>query len=173
MSKTKENLISAFAKEAQASLMYKFYAEIARNEGLEYYALIFDEAARNEESHAREMFISLGKFKNTSHNLRTAIDSEKYESEFMYPEFSETAISEGKLEAARIFKQIAKVETEHNQRFKDLLKLLNKKEVFKREKDIKWKCSVCGYSLESKNPPKKCPACRNGREKYIPEDFSF
>jgi len=35
--------------------------------------------------------------------------------------------------------------------------------VFKRDKPIKWKCSICGYTVEGTVPPPKCPGCKNPR----------
>ena len=31
----------------------------------------------------------------------------------------------------------------------------------------KWKCSVCNYIHEGKEPPEKCPVCGAGKEKFI------
>jgi len=91
----------------------------------------------------------------------------------MYPEFAKTAEEEGFRAASALFKQIAKVEKVHKERYKKLLDMVEKGMVFKREKPIKWKCSKCGYIVEGTEPPPKCPCCKHPREYYEPADLSF
>jgi rubrerythrin len=45
--------------------------------------------------------------------------------------------------------------------------------VYKREQPIKWKCSICGYTLESPEPPPRCPACKNPKEFYEPANLDL
>jgi len=45
--------------------------------------------------------------------------------------------------------------------------------VFKRDKPIKWKCSICGYTVEGSVPPPKCPGCKNPREYYEPANMDL
>jgi len=54
-----------------------------------------------------------------------------------------------------------------------LLEMVQNGTVFKRETPIKWKCSVCGYTVEGTEPPAKCPACKNPREFYEPANLDF
>ena len=84
-----------------------------------------------------------------------------------------TAEQEGNKEAASLFKQIAKVEKEHEARYKRLLEMVEKGTVYKRDKPIRWKCSKCGYIFEGKEPPEKCPSCKHEREYYEPECMCF
>ncbi len=56
MGKTEENLNFAFAGESQARNKYTFFAEVARNEGFEQVAAIFEETAANEKAHAERLF---------------------------------------------------------------------------------------------------------------------
>jgi len=55
-SKTEQNLLKAFAGESQARNRYTFFAEVARKEGYEQIAAIFEETARNERAHAQREF---------------------------------------------------------------------------------------------------------------------
>jgi rubrerythrin len=91
----------------------------------------------------------------------------------MYPTFAKEAEEEGNKEAARVFKQIAKVEEQHRDRYKKLLAMLENGTLYKRDEPIRWKCSKCGYVLEGTEPPKKCPACQHPQEYYEPECMSF
>jgi len=170
---TEKNLKAAFAGESQARNKYTYYAKAARNEGYHYIAKIFEEAAENEKQHAKDELKLLHGIGNTEENLKEAIKGEHYETSDMYPKFAKDAEEEGNREAAILFRQIAKVEKEHEERYNKLLNLMQKGKVFKRDKPIKWKCSKCGYIFEGKEPPEKCPSCKHPREYYEPECTCF
>ncbi len=170
MSKTEENLKAAFAGESQARNKYDYFAKVARKEGYLYIAKIFEETALNEMQHAKDEFKLLGGIGDTAANLKAAIDGEDYETVTMYPDFAKDAEEEGNTEAARLFTQIAKVEAEHRERYKRLLKMVEDGTVFKRDEPIKWKCSKCGYVYVGTEPPATCPSCKHGKEYYEPED---
>ena len=173
MSKTEENLKAAFAGESQARNKYTYFAKVARQEGYHYIARIFEETADNERQHAKDEFKLLGGIGSTVDNLKEAIAGEDYETQTMYPDFAAEARAEGNMEAAILFEQIAKVEAHHRDRYKKLLEMVEKGTVYSREEPIEWKCSVCGYILVGKEPPKKCPACKHPGEYYEPADMSF
>jgi len=169
ISKTKENLKAAFAGESQARNKYTYFAKIARKEGYNYIAKIFEETAENEVQHAKDEFKLLNGIGNTKDNLKAAIEGEHYETEDMYPKFAEEAEAEGNKEAANLFREIAKVEKEHEERYKKLLEMVEQGTVFKRDTPIRWKCSKCGYIHEGTEPPEKCPTCKHPKEYYEPE----
>lgn len=173
MTKTEENLKAAFAGESQARNKYTYYAKVAREEGYHYIANILEETALNEMQHAKDEFKLLGGIGDTIANLKDAISGEDYETLTMYPTFAKEAEEEGNKEAARVFKQIAKVEEQHRERYKKLLAMLENGTLYKRDEPIRWKCSKCGYVLEGTEPPKKCPACQHPQEYYEPECMSF
>ena len=173
MSKTIENLKAAFAGESQARNMYTFFAKVARKEGYHYIAELFDETAGNEQRHANDHFKMLNGIGDTVANLNEAIDGENYETTDMYPTFAKEAEEEGNMEAAILFKQIAKIEAHHRDRYKRCLEMVKNGTVFKREQPIKWKCSVCGYTHEGTEPPPKCPACKHPKEYYQPANMDI
>lgn len=173
MSKTEENLKAAFAGESQARNKYTYFAKIARKEGYHHIARIFEETADNESRHAKDEFNLLGGIGDTAANLEEAINGEQYETITMYPEFAKVADEEGHKEAANLFRQIAKVEAHHRDRYKKLLEMVKNGNVFKRDTAIKWKCGVCGYVHEGTEPPVKCPCCQHPREYYEPSDLDF
>jgi len=173
MSKTKENLMAAFAGESQARNKYTYWAQAARKEGLHYIAKIFDETAKNEKRHAKDEFNLLNGIGDTATNLKEAFDGENFETTEMYPQFAREAEEEGNKEAARLFTQIAKVEAHHRDRYKKLLDMVKSGTVYKREEPIEWKCSVCGYVLEGTEPPVKCPCCQHPREYYEPAGLNI
>jgi rubrerythrin len=171
MSKTKANLEAGFIGESQARNKYTYYAQVAHKEGYHYIAKIFEETADNEKRHAKDQFVMRGMLGDTAANLQDAIDGEHYETSEMYPGFARDAEEEGDKEATTLFKQIAKVEAHHRDRYKRLLEMVKAGTVYKREKPIKWKCSVCGYIHEGTEPPTKCPCCKHPREYYEPANM--
>lgn len=173
---TEQNLLKAFAGECQAKNRYEFFAEKAKAEGYEQIAAIFEKTALQEQSHAKQFFkfmeggaveiktiYATGIADQTIENLKTAINEEYNEWSKLYPKFSETAKEEGFPAIAAIFKLIAKVEAEHEKRFKKLLKSIEDGTVFHREQPIRWECRKCGYVHEGEQPPQVCPACQHPR----------
>ena len=165
--------MKAFAGESQARNKYTFFAEVARNEGYHYVAKMFEEAADNERQHAKDHFTLLNGIGTTAANLKEAMGGENYETVEMYPKFAEEADKEGKRDASNLFRQIAKIEQRHRDRYKKLLEMVEAGTVYKRETPIKWKCSVCGYTHEGTEPPVKCPCCKYPREYYEPASLDF
>ena len=173
MGKTEENLKAAFAGESQARNKYTYFAAIARKEGYHYIGRIFEETALNEMRHAKDEFKLLNGIGDTVANLKEAISGEDYETTTMYPNFAKDAEEEGNKEAGVLFRQIAKVEAHHRDRYKKLLEMVESGTAYKRETPIKWKCSVCGFIHEGTEPPEKCPSCKHGREYYEPANLDF
>jgi rubrerythrin len=173
MGKTEENLKAAFAGESQARNKYTFYAAVAKKEGYHYIARILEETADNERRHAKDEFTLLDGIGDTATNLKAAAEGEDYETKSMYPQFAQEAEEEGNMAAAALFRQIAKIEAHHRDRYKRLLEMVKNGTVYKREKPIKWKCSVCGYIHEGTEPPAKCPCCKHPLEYYEPANMDF
>ncbi len=170
MSKTEECLKAAFAGESQARNKYTFFAAVARKEGYHYIAKILEETADNERRHAKDHFKLLGGIGDTEANLLAAAEGEHYEHTSMYPEFEQVAREEGNKEAAQLFHMLAKIEKEHEQRFRQLLEMVRAGTVYKREEPVQWRCGVCGWVHDGKEPPKLCPACKHDRGYFEPSD---
>jgi rubrerythrin len=83
----------------------------------------------------------------------------------IYKDFAGTAEKEGFLEVAAAFRSIAKVEKEHETRYRRLLANLHEGKVFKKDEPVRWMCRNCGYVHEGKEAPNQCPACNH------PQDF--
>lgn len=178
-SQTEKNLLKAFAGESQARNRYTFFASVARKEGFEQIAAIFQETADNEKEHAKVFFKYLeggdvvieasypaGKIGKTSENLFAAAEGEKMEWETLYPDFEKTAKEEGFKEIAASFKEIAEVEMQHEKRYRKLLDNVKNNTVFKKGNVVKWKCRNCGYVHEGTEAPKVCPACKHPQSFY-------
>ncbi len=173
MGKTEENLAAAFAGESQARNKYTYFAKVARKEGYHYIAKVFEEAAENEIRHAKDEYVLLKGLGDTADCLKKAIDGEHHETVSMYPDFAKDAEEEGNQKAAILFKQIARVEAHHRDRYKKLLEMVENGNVFKRDEPIKWKCSECGYIVNGTEPPPKCPCCKHPRKYYEPACMDF
>ena len=93
--KTEQNLLAAFAGESQARNKYTYFASVAKKEGYEQIAAIFEATANNEKEHAKMWFKALGELGNTAENLLHAAEGENYEWTEMYEQFAKDAL-EGK-----------------------------------------------------------------------------
>mgnify|MGYP004496211847 FL=1 len=160
-SKTEQNLMAAFAGESQARNKYTYFASKAKKEGYEQIAAIFEETANNEKEHAKMWFKLLegGDIKSTVDNLKAAAEGENYEWTDMYAKFAEEARNEGFDHIAFLFEGVAKIEKEHEERYKKLLKNIEDKLVFSSEGDTIWICRNCGHVVIGKEAPKVCPIC--------------
>ncbi len=156
MSKTEENLKTAFAGESQANRKYLAFAEKAEKEGFQQVAKIFRTAAAAETVHAHNHLRVLGGIKSTKENIKAAVEGEHYEFTKMYPEFLEDAKNEGNKDAERSFHLANEVEKVHHKLYEVALEAVeNGKDLEKKDVYI---CPVCGYTHEGE-PPEVCPVC--------------
>ena len=160
-SKTEKNLMEAFAGESQARNKYNYYASKARKDGYVQIANLFDETAANEKEHAKIWFKYLhgGAVPSTTENLADAAAGENYEWTDMYDRMAKEAREEGFLEIAAKFAMVAKIEKEHEERYRKLLANIEGGLVFSREGDMMWQCSNCGHVVVGKKAPELCPVC--------------
>ena len=140
-SKTEANLMAAFAGESQARNKYTYYASKAKKEGYEQIAAIFQETADNEKEHAKMWFKELhgGEVPTTTENLKDAAAGENYEWTDMYAEFAKVAKEEGFNKIAYLFEEVAKIEKEHEERYKKLLENVEEGKVFECGEIKMWK----------------------------------
>lgn len=158
--KTEANLMAAFAGESMARNKYTFYASKAKKDGYEQISALFTETANNEMEHAKMWYKLLHDgVADTSTNLTDAAAGENYEWTEMYPEFAKVAKEEGFDKIAYLFEAVAKIEKEHDERYKTLLKNVLDGEVFVKEGTVKWQCSNCGHIHEGTKAPELCPVC--------------
>ena len=162
-SKTEQNLLAAFAGESQARNKYSYYASKAKKDGYEQIAAIFEETANNEKEHAKLWFKELhgGEVPDTLTNLNDAADGEKYEWTDMYEEFARVAKEEGFDRIANLFAGVAKIEKEHEERYRKLIKNIEEGLVFSSDDDRIWVCRNCGHVVIGKKAPEVCPVCKH------------
>lgn len=158
--------MAAFAGESMARNKYTYYASVAKKEGYEQIAAIFEETAYQEKEHAKLEYKYIDGIKDTIENLKDAIAGENYEWSQMYKEFAEIAEEEGYTEVAFTFRKIAEVEYEHEKRYQKLLDNIQNGQVFKRDEVVRWQCRNCGYVHEGKEAPEVCPSCKHPRAHF-------
>ena len=159
--KTEQNLMAAFAGEAQARTKYSYYASRAKKDGYEQIAAIFQETSDNEKEHAKLWFKLLhdGAVPDTVTNLLDAAAGENYEWTDMYATMAKEAREEGFEDIAIAFEGVAAVEKEHEERYLKLLANVEGGLVFSRDQDMIWQCTNCGHVMIGKKAPEVCPVC--------------
>ena len=169
---TEKNLGISFAGESQARMRYTYFASAAKKEGYEQIAAIFQETADQEKEHAKRMFKWLeggmveitacypsGVIGTTLENLKAAAAGENEEWTLDYPKFADIADEEGFPAIAKMYREIAKAEKGHEERYLALAKNVDEGKVFVKDEEVTWQCRNCGYIHTGKEAPKACPAC--------------
>lgn len=184
--RTEKNLLASFAGESQARGRYTYFASVAKKEGYEQIAAVFLETAEQEKEHAKKFFKFLeggmveitstypaGIISTTLENLKAAAEGENEEWTVLYPEAAKVAREEGFTEIAVAFEMIAKVEAEHEARYRKLLERMETGTVFERNGEIYWQCRNCGYVHKGKKAPEKCPACQHPKAYFEPKKENY
>lgn len=177
--KTEQNLLAAFAGESQARNRYTYFASVAKQAGFEQIAAIFLDTAENEKEHAKRFFRFLeggeltitagypaGVIGDTAANLEAAAAGENKEWTTLYSDAAAVADQEGFPEVAAQYRTIAKVEKEHEARYRKLLYNVTAARVFKKNTPVRWRCRNCGYIHEGPEAPATCPACAHAQAYY-------
>lgn len=184
-SRTKDNLMKAFAGESQARNRYTFAAKQAREQGLYSVAHVFEFTAEQERAHAERFYALLGEMAGETIQisagypvdkkstiielLESSQHNEFEEADDIYIAFGNVAKEEGFFEAASAFLQIAEIEKLHGGRFGKIAKLLKEESYFeKSEENGLWMCLNCGNIHTGKKVPNTCPVCRYEKGYYIP-----
>jgi rubrerythrin len=177
--KTEKNLLTSFAGESQARNRYTYFSSQARKDGFMQIAAIFEETANQEKEHAKRFFSFLdggeveivarfpaGVVGTTLENLKAAAAGENYEHTSMYPGFAKVAREEGLENIALVYEAISVAEKQHEKRYRDLIANIENERVFKREKEVVWRCLNCGYLHKGADAPAQCPACAHPQSYY-------
>lgn len=154
MSKSEENLRTAFAGESQANRKYLAFAAKAEKEGFLQAARLFRAAAEAETVHALNHLKALHAISSTKDNLETAVSGEIHEFKEMYPAMIEDAQDEGNKEAGKTFHWANEVEKVHAGLYQAMLDNLSQN----GEEYAYYVCPLCGYTAE-REAPEACPVC--------------
>ncbi|MDD7404216.1 MAG: ferritin family protein [Butyribacter sp.] len=183
-SRTKENLMRAFAGESQARNRYTFAAQLAKENNLYVIKKVFDLTASQEKEHGEVFYQYLNGLEgeeisiedaaypvNTSEDvsvqLQNAVENETKEADEVYRTFGDIALEEGFHQIAGKFYMIADIEKVHAERFGEFLKLLKEGKLFASDVKTGWMCLHCGYVIESTTAPQNCPVCDSNQGYFI------
>lgn len=174
-SKTKENLMKAFAGESQARNRYNFAADKAHEQHLHVLEEVFKFTAEQERAHGKVFYELLTELsgeniqiegtypidisESLEELLGMAEHNENEEHDSVYKEFEEVARQEGFQKAAGTFHMIAEVEKVHANRFAQFKKWMQDNQLFVSDVTTTWMCLNCGHVLDAKEAPKQCPVC--------------
>ena len=164
--KTEKNLEEAFAGESKARNKYTYFSSVAKKEGYQQIAALFEKTAHNEKEHAELWFKALNNIGDTSANLEDAAAGENYERTDMYERFARDAEEEGFTALAAQFRGVAAIEKTHEERYLALLKNIEMQEVFKKGEMTMWECSNCGHLVMGKEAPAVCPVCLHAQSYF-------
>ncbi len=165
-SKTEKNLREAFAGESQARNKYTYFASVAKKEGYEQIAEIFEKTANNEKEHAKLWFKALEELGDTATNLAAAAAGENYEWTDMYDRFAKEAEEEGFTRLAYQFRAVAAIEKSHEERYRALLNNVDMQKVFEKSEETIWECRNCGHLVIGKKAPEVCPVCAHPKSYF-------
>ena len=183
-SKTKVNLMRAFAGESQARNRYTFGASQAKQQKLSLIEHAFTYTANQEKAHAEVFFNHLKEFSggtvriddaaypvtvfdNIVQTLRAAQEGEYHEWDEVYKSFAQTAKEEGFTAIANSFDQIAQIEKTHGDRFGYFADHIENGTLFRSESEEQWICLNCGHIHTGKDAPKDCPVCQYPQGYFI------
>ena len=120
---TIKNLESAFAGESMAHIKYRYFAKIARAQGDEATAKVFEDTADQEVQHAfghLDLLYPPAEL-TPAKALEMAIAGETYEYTEMYPNFRHLAEQEGNTAAVKEMDEQIEESKEHAARFQQTL----------------------------------------------------
>lgn len=189
-SKTKVNLMRAFAGESQARNRYNIAAEIAKEQQHYVVQKVFNYTANQEKAHAKVYYDLLKEFSGSNISLDLAsypVDvyddlgkilksSEHNELEEwgdVYSSFSRVAKEEGFNKISQTFSNIASIEKTHGDRFGKLAEEFETGMLYKRNEEVQWMCTHCGYIFDGKEAPAQCPVCNYPQGYYILLERAF
>ena len=183
-SKTRENLMRAFAGESQARNRYTFAAGAARSAGLHWVECVFRFTADQEKEHAELFMKHLAQCEGESIRieasypvenlawtperlLRAAQHNEYEEAQTVYPSFAAVAREEGFQSIAATFDMIAAIERTHGDRFGQLARRAEENMFFRSDKETMWLCLGCGHVHEGTQAPPICPVCKHAQGHFV------
>lgn len=177
-SQTLKNLARAFAGESQAGLRYQIIADLCIEQGYPALADELKTIAKNEVQHAKTYYHLLTNNGGAAQNieicagypfekitiedgLKESMLAEKEEADKVYPEFAKIALQEGFGGIAKKFELTAKVEKEHELKFKYLYENFKNGTLYQVKEPVFWECSVCGHKQAGEKAWNVCPLCNS------------
>jgi len=169
------NLMRAFAGESQARNRYTIAAEKAKEKNLYVLEEVFLYTADQERAHAAVFYDLLQEAAGQtlvidggfpvdidpamSKILQAARHNEHAEANDIYPAFAVQADRDGNTRAAALFREIAKIEAVHAERFGQFETWMSGDALFSNNAGCVWMCQNCGHLHTGTKAPNVCPVC--------------
>ena len=183
-SRTKVNLMRAFAGESQARNRYTFAAGACRKLKLHVLEEVFRFTADQEKEHAELFYGQLvacngqeialgdagypvGNYQEALVLLRDAQRNEWNEYENIYRSFAQVASEEGFSSIGRLFTNIAAIEKTHSDRFAQYAEWVQGNALFNEPQPVAWLCLNCGHIHTGTGAPNICPVCQHDQGYFI------
>ena len=182
-SKTKENLMKAFAGESQARNRYTYAAQQAHEQNLHVLEEVFKFTAEQERAHGKVFYEFLTDLSGENISIEgtypidisesledllgMAAHNENEEHDVVYKEFEQVAKEEGFDDIARAFFMIGRVEKMHAERFEKFKKWMEENQLFVSDVSTAWMCLNCGHTIETKIAPTECPVCGENQGYFV------
>ena len=108
----------------------------------------------------------------TMKNLFAAFAGES-QAHTKYQYYAAKARENGFEQIAFLFENVAKIEKEHEERYRKLISNINDGLVFSRDGDAIWQCRNCGHIFIGKGAPEICPVCSHAKAYFQikPENY--
>lgn len=159
LSRTYQNILSAYGDSLLANAKYSLFMKKANQEILIEIGLIFETISRNEQFIAERLRrILFDGTPDTSHNLEEA-SIEELNNSNLYREYSRIAIEEGYVELSSLFNGIANINLNHNATFQSVIDEIQDNQLFCKPQQRLWLCLGCGNILSGECAPTVCPIC--------------
>lgn len=172
---TQLNLMRAFAGESQARNRYTIAAEKAKEKNLYVLEEVFLYTADQERAHAAVFYDLLQDMAGQTlfidggfpvdidpaltKILQAAQHNELAEANDVYPAFAVQADRDGNTRAAAVFREIAKIEAVHAERFGQFETWMAGDALFTNNAGGVWMCQNCGHLHTGTKAPNVCPVC--------------
>ena len=168
-SKTKTNLLRAFAGECQARMRYEIAAKIAGKNDLAIIQDMLYFTANQEKEHAIIFYNYLKdvfKDEDVSMHANYPVDLGQDLASLLEDGIGvgfgiKKAKEEGYIDIATSFFMISEIEQYHHERFKKYHSLLTSNKLFKESSNVKWMCLNCGFIYEGNEAINVCPVCKH------------
>ena len=188
-SRTKENLMRAFAGESQARNRYTFAASAAKSQNMHVVEVVFNFTAGQEKEHAEIFYNHLSEVAGENIKvdgaypvdisrsildlLRCAQHNEYEEYNDAYKSFAAIAREEGFDSIAADFERIAEIEKHHGDRFGKIADLVESGKLYASDVSCDWMCLNCGHIHHGQNTPERCPVCHHDKGYFIRLTMAF
>ena len=181
-SRTRENLMRAFAGECMARGRYDYAAQAADAERLYAVGRLFRFTAGQEREHGELFYTRLAPAPGlvtiqadyparpearALALLKAAVEDEANENAVVYPRFAAVAEAEGFPDVARLFERVAAVEKTHGDRFARYAQWLEGGLLFHDDAATTWVCLNCGHVVNGADAPAQCPVCLHAQGYFV------